>query len=249
RAPLARISRASRTGAAAASTWKVTEPAPASTYWGAHRSGASIIRWQSSGVSVARASDSTTGTPRVRLGTKWLSMTSTWSQSAPRTASASAARLAKSADRMLGLICTGMPQACHAPGPSRAGVPGGARGASARACVLRGRPGCVAPSPAPRTRRCRGGGDDSGPGCRPPGVRAAGEVAGAGFLGGGAVPDGAVRPEADRRAGQRRGLLAARFGRVDAGAGDLRGLPARADPRDRDLRAGGRADPGGPGAD
>jgi len=55
-----------------------TDPAPASTYWGAQRSGSSIIRWQSSGVSVARARDSTTGTPSVRFGTKWLSMTSTW---------------------------------------------------------------------------------------------------------------------------------------------------------------------------
>lgn len=34
RAPFARISRARRTGAAAASAWKVTDPAPASTYWG-----------------------------------------------------------------------------------------------------------------------------------------------------------------------------------------------------------------------
>jgi hypothetical protein len=114
RAPLALISRASLTGAAAASTWKVTEPAPASTYCGAQRSGSSIIRWQSSGVSVARLSDSTTGTPRVRLGTKWLSMTSTWSQSAPSTALASSARRAKSADRMLGLIWA-MCQACHVP--------------------------------------------------------------------------------------------------------------------------------------
>ncbi len=31
RAPFARISRARRTGAAAASAWKVTDPAPAST--------------------------------------------------------------------------------------------------------------------------------------------------------------------------------------------------------------------------
>ena len=48
--PWARSSRASRTGAVAASTWKVTEPAPASTYAGAQRSGSSIIRWRSSGV-------------------------------------------------------------------------------------------------------------------------------------------------------------------------------------------------------
>jgi hypothetical protein len=104
RAPSDRSSRASRTGAAAASTWKVTEPAPASAYCGAQRSGSSIMRWQSSGMSVALRSDSTTGRPRVRLGTKWLSMTSTCSQSAPRTASASSESRAKSADRILGLI-------------------------------------------------------------------------------------------------------------------------------------------------
>ncbi|CAM5359546.1 hypothetical protein SAVIM40S_01401 [Streptomyces avidinii] len=102
RAPLARISRASRTGAAAASAWKVTEPAPASTYCGAQRSGSSIMRWRSSGMSVALLRDSTIGIPRVRFGTKWLSMTSTCSQSAPSTAFASSASRAKSADRMLG---------------------------------------------------------------------------------------------------------------------------------------------------
>src|SRR5215204_6383246 len=42
--------------------------------------------------------------PSVRLGTKWLSITSTCSQSALETAAASSASLAKSADRMLGAI-------------------------------------------------------------------------------------------------------------------------------------------------
>ena len=148
RAPLARISRASRTGAAAASAWKVTEPAPASTYRGAQRSASSIIRWQSSGVSVARASASTTGTPSVRFGTKWLSITSTWSQSAPSTAFASSARRAKSADRMLGLICAAMPQACHVPGRLPAPVrPSVARGRGA-AVHPRAVPGCPAVSRA-----------------------------------------------------------------------------------------------------
>ena len=104
RACLARSSRANRTGAAHASTWKVTLDAPASTYSGAQRSGSSIIRWQSSGWSATFASASTTGRPRVRLGTKWLSITSTCSQSAPETDRAAASRLAKSADRMLGEI-------------------------------------------------------------------------------------------------------------------------------------------------
>src|SRR3954462_9652983 len=42
----------------------------------------------------------------VRFGTKWLSMTSTWTQSASPTAMTSSASRAKSADRMLGDICT-----------------------------------------------------------------------------------------------------------------------------------------------
>ena len=47
-------------------------------------------------------SDSTTGSPRVRLGTKWLSITSTCSPSALGTDSMAACRLAKSADSRLG---------------------------------------------------------------------------------------------------------------------------------------------------
>ena len=82
----------------------MTLDAPASTYPGAQRSGSSIIRWQSSGWSAAFASDSTIGIPSVRFGTKWLSITSTCSQSALDTAAASSARWAKSAVRMLGAI-------------------------------------------------------------------------------------------------------------------------------------------------
>src|ERR1700712_5659723 len=47
---------------------------------------------------------STTGRPRVRFGTKWLSITSTCSQSAPLTAAVSSASLAKSAARIDGAI-------------------------------------------------------------------------------------------------------------------------------------------------
>ena len=88
-----------------ASTWKVTERAPASTYAIASRSGASIIRWASSGTSVARASASTIVGPNVRLGTKWLSITSTCTQSALGIRATSAPSEAKSAFRMLGVIC------------------------------------------------------------------------------------------------------------------------------------------------
>src|SRR3954452_2775750 len=55
-------------------------------------------------MSVYRSSDSTTGSPMVRLGTKWLSITSTCSQSAPLTAAASSASRAKSAARIEGAI-------------------------------------------------------------------------------------------------------------------------------------------------
>ena len=105
RAPSRRISRASRTGACAASRWKVTFRAPASAYAGAHRSGCSIMRWVSIGTGLALTSDSTTGSPSVRFGTKWLSMTSTCAQSASAIRASSSARRAKSAVRMLGEIC------------------------------------------------------------------------------------------------------------------------------------------------
>jgi hypothetical protein len=47
---------------------------------------------------------STTGSPIVRFGTKWLSITSMCSQSAPVTIAASSARRAKSAARIDGAI-------------------------------------------------------------------------------------------------------------------------------------------------
>ena len=76
RAPAARRSRARVTGFRAASMWKVTLLAPASAYAGAQRSGSSIMRWQSAGMLTEASRLSTTGSPRVRFGTKWLSMTS-----------------------------------------------------------------------------------------------------------------------------------------------------------------------------
>ena len=104
RAPCLRISRANRTGAAAASTWNVTLPAPASTYSAACRSASVIIRCASTGRSLARTSASTIVGPNVRFGTKWLSITSTCTQSAPGMRATSAPRFAKSALRMLGVI-------------------------------------------------------------------------------------------------------------------------------------------------
>ena len=55
-------------------------------------------------MSVVFSNDSTTGSPRVRFGTKWLSITSTCSQSAPVTTAASSASRAKSAARIDGAI-------------------------------------------------------------------------------------------------------------------------------------------------
>ena len=68
------------------------------------RSGSSIIRCASSGRSVDRASASTIVGPNVRFGTKWLSITSTCTQSALPIRATSAPRSAKSAFRMLGVI-------------------------------------------------------------------------------------------------------------------------------------------------
>ena len=55
-------------------------------------------------MSVAASRLSTTGSPRVRFGTKWLSITSTCNQSEPATAAASSASRAKSAARIDGAI-------------------------------------------------------------------------------------------------------------------------------------------------
>src|SRR5436190_2171451 len=57
RAPWRRISRASRTGAAAASMWNVTLAAPASMYAAAFRSASVIIRCASIGQGVAVQGD------------------------------------------------------------------------------------------------------------------------------------------------------------------------------------------------
>ena len=82
----------------------MTDSAPASAYAGAQRSGCSIIKWMSSILSVTLRMDSTTGSPSVRLGTKWLSITSTCTASELGTDSIAVCRFAKSADKMLGMI-------------------------------------------------------------------------------------------------------------------------------------------------
>src|SRR3954464_5647908 len=98
------MSRATARGSVQASACTVTLCAPISAYPGAQRSGFSIIRWQSSGTGLTAWIAWTTGSPRVRFGTKCASMTSTCSQSASATRCVSSARWAKSADRRLGAI-------------------------------------------------------------------------------------------------------------------------------------------------
>src|SRR5258705_8369383 len=64
------------------------------------------MRCRSSGRRVRFRMDSITGGPMLRLGTKWPSMTSTWSRSAPAVSTRAMASpsAAKSADRMRGAI-------------------------------------------------------------------------------------------------------------------------------------------------
>src|SRR6476646_2688482 len=73
------------------------------------------MRCASIGIGLTASSASTTGSPRVKFGTKWLSMTSTCAQSALEMAPSSRSRLAKSADRIDGEICTRDTLATRAP--------------------------------------------------------------------------------------------------------------------------------------
>ena len=71
--------------------------------------GLAIMRWTSRGSLRGPAHGATTSGPMVMFGTKWPSMTSTWTQSAPRPRSArtSSPRRAKSAERIEGAIRRG----------------------------------------------------------------------------------------------------------------------------------------------
>ena len=103
--PMSRSWRARRTGAWVAPIWNEMEAAPSFAYSGAQRSGSSIIRCTSTGRSVTSQMRLTMGSPRVRFGTKWWSITSTCTRSALAMALRSRSRLQKSAERMLGAIC------------------------------------------------------------------------------------------------------------------------------------------------
>src|SRR4030095_11009045 len=64
------------------------------------------MRWTSRGIRARLRIASITGGPMVRLGTKWPSITSTWSRSAPpaSTRAMASPSAAKSAERMLGAM-------------------------------------------------------------------------------------------------------------------------------------------------
>ena len=66
------------------------------------------MRCASNGRSLTLRSASTIGTPMVRFGTKWLSMTSMWTPSADSMRPTSRPMSAKSALRMLGVMRTVM---------------------------------------------------------------------------------------------------------------------------------------------
>src|SRR3954453_21338373 len=86
------------------------------------------MRCTSRGSALTCASRCTIGSPNVRFGTKWLSITSQCTRSAEGIRAISAAKGLKSADRMLGSIRTALPRP-YAPGvdvlgPERSGGAG-----------------------------------------------------------------------------------------------------------------------------
>src|SRR5471032_718833 len=92
-----------------ASGWNDSVSAPASTKAGISGSTGVIMRCTSNSFFVCLRNAFTTTGPIVRLGTKWLSITSTWIQSAPAASMASTSwpSAVKSADRMEGAMRTG----------------------------------------------------------------------------------------------------------------------------------------------
>src|SRR5215207_6843366 len=106
--PLDRISSSVRWRWMTTSGWTVMLATPASTKEGIRLSGLVICRWASMGRSMAAASEAATIGPMVRLGTKWLSITSKWTRSAPPLCArcTSSARFAKSAASIEGAPTT-----------------------------------------------------------------------------------------------------------------------------------------------
>ena len=106
RAPAALICLASSVEFSVASAWNVTEKTPNFAYSTAQRSTSSIIRCTSSGLGLSCCNRATVAKPKVRFGTKWLSMMSTWIRSLSEIVASSDSKLAKSADRIEGQMRT-----------------------------------------------------------------------------------------------------------------------------------------------
>ena len=108
RMPAARIAWSVRWTCGPASTCAVRMSAPAAAKASIEGSTGAIIRWTSITVVTWRRKAATAGGPKVRFGTKWLSITSTCTQSAPwsSTARISRPKSAKSAERIEGAILT-----------------------------------------------------------------------------------------------------------------------------------------------
>ena len=109
--PASWIMATARTSPSSSSTsaCTFTRSAPASMNQGISSRGLSIMRCTSQTRDVAGLSDFNSGTPMVRLGTKWPSMTSMCTKPAPAASimATSSPRRMKSADRREGAIFTG----------------------------------------------------------------------------------------------------------------------------------------------
>src|SRR5215213_3169807 len=88
---------------------------PASMNGWIRLSGLSTMRCASTGRTTASTSEAATTGPMVRLGTKWLSIASKWTSSAPPSCArrTSSARLAKSAESMEGAPTTLSPRSAQ----------------------------------------------------------------------------------------------------------------------------------------
>src|SRR5207245_968622 len=84
--PASRIARIVARTSSSLSTWTVRSSTPASANGFTNSCGCVTIRWASSGTWVSGRIDFTMAGPIVRLGTKWPSITSMWSMSAPASA-------------------------------------------------------------------------------------------------------------------------------------------------------------------
>ena len=112
---------------------------------GSCTSGLLIIRCTSSGRSVVRLRYLTKGTPIDRFGTKWPSITSTCTASAPASSISATSRpmFMKSAERMDGAICTGsnippcFPVSAPTPARRPAGLPEANEGSRSAARLFR----------------------------------------------------------------------------------------------------------------